>query len=223
MATIKIPSGKILRLNLGGVRVTGNIPIVLEEDITLSLSSSFSPLIGGGASNKLITMLGALSKDILGYGFSGQFKQMGFQVWTGTDPLGFSAQVGFYMGSTNLNDAKVEVYDPAIALMKLPLPDDSGSHDGIGLIAPGPSLLNILQKTKVGSLVGSHVPKAGAKMISMQIGKILRVNSVIVKKAEPTFAIETDSNGYPIWAKISLDISSTVTATVQLLQTTIKP
>ena len=215
MATIRIPSGKILRLNLGGTSVTGNIPIVLEEDITLSLSSNFSPLMGGGNANKLAGILGSVSRDVLGFGFSGQFKEMGFQMWTGTDPLGFSAQVGFYMGSTNVNDAKVEVYEPAISLMKLPLPDDSGSDGaGIGLVAPGPSLLSILNKTAVSK---------STKLISMQIGKIIRVNSVIVKKAEPTFSTETDSNGYPIWAKIRLDISSTVTATVQLLKTAIQP
>ena len=85
MSTIKIPLGKILRLNMRGVSVTGDIPIVLEEDITLSLSSNFSPLMGGGAANKLITILGSASKDIFGYGFSGIFKEMGFQMWTGTD------------------------------------------------------------------------------------------------------------------------------------------
>ncbi len=208
MSVIKIPLGKILKLNKkGGIPVTGDIPMVLEEDITLSLSSSFSSLMGSGGGSKLLTLLGMASRDLLGFGFSGKFKEMGFQMWTGTDPLGFSAQVGFYMGSTNSNDAKIEVYQPALALMKLPLPDDSKMEEGgIGLIPPGPSIISVLKpKSSIG------------KVISMQIGKILRINSVIVKKAEPTFSTEVDSNGYPIWARVRLDISSTVTATVQLL------
>ena len=38
-----------------------------------------------------------------------------------------------------------------------------------------------------------------------------------MKRAEPTWSLETDSNGYPIWGKIALDINSLSTATTDML------
>ena len=40
------------------------------------------------------------------------------------------------------------------------------------------------------------------------------LESVVIEKAEPTFSAETDSEGFPIWGTIQLDISSLFT-TVQ--------
>ena len=216
MANITIPQGKILRLRKNKESVTGDIPIILEEDITISLNSQFSALLDSGVVNKLGTLLGGLSRDLLNFGGSGQFKQMGFQIWEKTDPVMISGiNIGFYMGSTYANDAYVEVYKPAIALMKLPLPDDSnisGSSGvrGIGLVPPGPSILEAL---------GGENVRTG-KNVSLEIGKVLRLPKVIVKKAEPTFSTETDENGYPIWCKIVLDIISLFTATTQTIDPT---
>lgn len=211
MSSITIPEGKKVRLRQGGTSVTGNIPIILEEDITISLSSQFNALLDGGVVSKLGTLLGGLSRDLLNFGASGQFKEMGFQIWEKTEPIRISGlNVGFYMGSTNLNSAYEEVYLPSLALMKLPLPDDSNiTGSGIGLIPPGPSILEAL---------GGENVRTG-RNISLEIGKVLRINKVIVEKAEPTFSQETDENGYPIWSKIVLDITSLFTATVQTLET----
>ena len=55
-------------------------------------------------------------------------------------------------------------------------------------------------------------------VFSISIGKILYLDSVIIKKAEPTFSNDIDENGYPIWAKISLDISTTDIAYVEMLE-----
>jgi len=201
-----VPKGKQLRIRQGKRDITGDIPLVLEEDITISLSSNFSPLFGGG-DTKALNVLGSLAREFSRgkIAFSGQFKQLGFQMWGGTDPLAFTATLGFYMGSTDANDARVEVYEPMIALSSLPLPEEGRVGN---LIGPGPSVTAALGKTR----------NTQQRIISLEIGKILRVSSIIVKRAEPTWSNETDENGYPVTGKIQLDINSLFTATVGMLQ-----
>jgi len=199
---IKTPIGKELIINIGSTPVTDQ-KMLIEEDIALSLSSDFNPLLGGGNS-KILTIAGSLSKEISGKGFSGQFKQMGMQLWEGTQPLSTKITVGFYIDKEKPN-AKVQVYDPTIALCKLPLPEE---QEGGNLVPPGPTILSALTESPKG--------KAG-KVISVQIGKLLYIKSAIVKGAEPVFSNETDENDYPIWSKVSLDIISVMTATKSLL------
>lgn len=200
---ITIPKGKRLYLTKGKREVTGDIPIILEEEITLDLSSTFEPLYGGQGS-KIVDILGKISKDIFNIGFSSKFKQLGFQVWTSTNPISFSATIGFYMGSQGYYDAKREVYDPMYALMALPLPSE---NRGGNLIAPGPSLLSLLNEEKT-----------NYEKLRCQIGNIIEIDNVLVERAEPTFASETDDKDYPIWGKIQLTIKSVEIATVELLK-----
>lgn len=198
MSNVFIPKGRKLKLNLNGRRYV-NVDMILMEDLTITLSSKFQPLVSGDA-QPIVSALGGLFRDLTGTGFSGQYKELGFQQWTGTDPLSLSPTVGFYMKK----NAKTDVFDPALKLMELPLPDDRGGIGG--LVPPGPSLLTVL----------SPQNKRG-KVISIQVGNILRLNNVLIEKAEPTFSVETDENGYPINAKIRLDIKTVYTATVQLI------
>lgn len=198
---INIPIGKELIININTVPVT-DVKMIIEEDIAFSLSSSFDTFIGGG-NTKLIDFAGALSKELTGVGFSGQFKQMGLQTWTGTQPLSLKITVGFYIDKEK-PDALKQVYEPAIALAKLPLPKDGG----LTLIAPGPTPFSAITGTKKG--------KEG-RVVSVQVGKILYLRSAVVKAAEPIFSNETDENNYPIWSKVSLDIISAMTATTSML------
>jgi len=123
---VQIPKGKIIELKSGGAPLPGleNTVIRLEEDIALTISSNFNSIVGGGSS-KALTLLGGLLRDTAGFGFSGQFKQLGFQMWTGTNPISFSPTVSFHM----LNNAYEDVVKPTHALMKLPLPIDASSSD----------------------------------------------------------------------------------------------
>ena len=205
-----IPKGKQLRIRHDNQSITGDIPLVLEEDITLSLSSNFSPLFGGG-DTKALNVIGSLAREFtMGkIAFSGQFQQLGFQMWGGTDPIAFTATLGFYMGSTDANNARIEVYEPMIKLASLPLPEEGRFGN---LIGPGPAITTIL-----GGLLGKITENTEQRLISLEIGRILRIGSIIVKRAEPTFSNETDEFGYPISGKIQLDINSLFTATVEML------
>jgi hypothetical protein len=201
-----IPKGKKLILNNHGKPFV-NQDMILEEDITINLSSNFEQLFGGG-NTKLIDVIGAITRDIggAGAGFSGQFKQLGIQTWRGTDPVSLpSITVGFYVDKRNV-DGYSQVVQPISKLRAIPLPEERASGN---LIPPGPSVLEALELNKNKNV---NIPQ-----YSIQIGKILYLPHIIIKKAEPTYSIETDENGYPIWGKVALDIQSTVTATRQLL------
>jgi len=200
-----IPRGKRVEFKQNGALLPGTegVDILLEEDITLSLNSEFGDLVSGGASTGL-SMLGSLSRDILGFGFSGQFKQLGFQIWQKTQPLSISITVAFHM-QTN---AYTDVVSPTRALIKLPLPDDGNAEEnGIGLIPPGPSIIEAF---------GADNQERSGRRISCRIG-FIRLPGIIVTEAEPTYSKETDQNGWPIFSKVRLQIRTLFTATTSLI------
>ena len=190
--------------------VTG-IPLILEDDITISLSSTFNPLMQSSDSGiqKALTLLGGVFRDrTRGAGFSGQFDWQGYQLWAGTDPISFTLNFSFYVGiSQGEHTAKREVYEPIIALAKLPLPR---AGFGGNLTPPGPSISTLFSGRNAGKTTKGIIT-------SIRIANILAFSTVIVKRAEPTFASEFDKDGYPIWGKISLEIETVHTATQQLL------
>jgi hypothetical protein len=187
-----------------GESVTGSIPMILEEDVTLNLESNFEPYTQGFDS-KIVNALGSASRDIFGWGFSGSFEATGFQVWKSTAPISLNLPFTFHVGIAGLNDAYLEVYRPMIELCKLPLPTASLLGN---MIPPGPSpvaLLNGRSGTQFGNI------------LSLRIANILSISNVVVKRAEPTWSNEFDNKGYPIWGKVSLEIESVLSASVQLI------
>lgn len=219
MARMTIPGGKkifLIRFRDGQAeQVTGNIPVILTEDITFSVSSTFQPIMGGGGSTlqNWINLAGREVFDRTGAGFSTQFKQFGAQQWINTDPLTINFTAHFYMGSTNRYDAKEEVYIPTLRLASMVLPKEIERGDrGItgNLIGPGPNISTILGKADTGDNFEGIWNK-------LEIQNILSIEPIIVRRAEPVFSNEVDSNGYPISSKVQMDISSVNTATVQML------
>lgn len=208
-----IPGGKkVIITKLGGDserRIPrNNIPLIIEEDITLSFSSSFSPLMGSSAVSAL-SAVGAVSQDVFGVGFSGVTRHMGFQVWEGSSPISFNATFGFYMGQSDNPkfDARKEVYEPTMDLVRLVLPEV-----GIGgqLIPPGPSLMSLTEDGEAEDLVQYY-------RLRVKIAGVLTIDNAIVTKAEPTFSNETDENGYPIWSKVAMDFQSVALANQDML------
>ena len=209
-----IPEGKKViitqQTDEGAINIPfGGIPLVIEEDITLSFSSNFEPLVGGTGS-KALSAIGAAVRDASGgrIGFSGQNKYMGFQVWQGSSPISFNATFGFYLGQSKLYSAVQEVYDPTMQLVRLVLPDVSFAGS---LIPPGPSLFSLRE--------GGGEESAKYYRLSLTIAKVLRIDNVVVTKAEPTFSNEVDEDGYPIWSKVAMDFQSVELANTGMLNT----
>lgn len=211
-----IPAGKKIKINRTSYQddqykskgsVVGDVPMILEEDITFSLSSEFSP-VWGGKTEGIGSIASNLAKGIFGSTVSTQFKQMGIQIWRSTDPLSFGPTVGFYADKNNFNP-RIQVYEPIMELCKIPLPSEGS---GGTLVPPGPTLIDFL----------GDVSK-NPDMFSLSIGKILYLPQIIIKKAEPTFSTETDAEGYPIWGKVQLDIQTINIATRQMLEKRLTP
>ena len=205
-----IPKGKKLLITLNGKTSipTNGMPLVMEDDTTINFQSNFQPLVGAEG-NVFIDVIGKVVGDIgHRYGknlaFSSHFKQLGFSTWTGTEPASFNTTIGFYWGSQNLWNAQEEVYRPAMELLKLTLPDERASGN---LIGPGPSLSSVLDKA---SLIPFNV-------IDVQIGDLMYFSNVIIERAQPTFSNEVDDSGFPLWAKVNIDVKTVFTATVQMV------
>ena len=227
---VVIPQGKIIKIYVGGKgKVPSGKDCVLEEDITLKMSSTFAPLISGGIPNLAKIIAGAIG-SFTGKDVPVSFKQFGYQIWQNTDPISFSATIGFYMDV----DARTDVYEPSVELLKLPLPTEI--NDRGGLKAPGPSIMTLFKgedapsegseddKDKVlreafndlGEKASASI--SSGETMSLSIGQIFHFDNIIVTGAEPTFSIETDEFGYPIWSKIRLDITTVEIGTANMLQ-----
>lgn len=201
MGTIKIPKGKRIRILKNGQEILpSSIKLTLDSEIQLSLSSQFQSLFGEPP-NTALTVLGSISKEVFGWGGSGSFKEMGFQVWQGTEPISFNFTTTLHMTYSG----KKEVLDPAKELMKIPLPRTQKLKEGFGMIAPGPSILSMFKKTE-----------SKTDLYSIRIGMVY-IDKVIIKKVEPTFSTECDSEGYPTYITLTIDCDSLYVATQQMI------
>ena len=199
-----IPAGKKVKIRENGIdifekaKLTG-VEMILDNEVTLSLSSTFDELLNFNT-NKMMIAGTSLFQAITGKVLSTQFKEMGYRMWTKTDPIKFSVTSTFNMTYSG----KKEVLEPMQVLMKLPLPSQKDDGKGIGLLPPGPSILTAMNNDS-GQFDRRYSFRSG----------IFYLESVVIEKAEPTFSAETDSEGFPIWGTIQLDISSLFTATTQ--------
>lgn len=208
MSYISIPKGKQVRFHRDGRPIEGteNAKMILEEDITITMSSSFSP-INKGNSSPMFSMLSGLLRDrgmntVAGWA-SGQFKQLGFQTWTGTNPLKTTISINLFME----NDAYEDVVRPALALAKLCLPMEVA---GGALVAPGPAITSAYTGDSE-----SENAEIG-KLTTCYLGSYT-LRNVIVETAQPTFSKQIDQNGYPISAKVELSITTVFSGTSQMV------
>lgn len=193
-----IPKGKKITILENGAEILPQgIELTLDTPLTVKLQSNFDYLIGNSSVSKLLVTAGSALRDVAGIGGTGAFKEMGYRQWTGTEPLRFSF-------STTLNmkhSARTDVFEPATALMKLCLPEEARQGEGIGLIAPGPSILTAM---------GVRTDKA--RDYSFRCG-VFYAPQVLIEAVEPTFSSEIDEDGYPTWCTLQIDVTSLFTAT----------
>ena len=176
------------------------VEMFLESEITISLSSTFEELLSFGLQKNIMAFTGVL-RSLTGYSISSQFKEMGYRMWTKTEPIKFSATVSFHMTYSG----EEEVLKPMQVLMKLPLPSAAEKGEGFGLIPPGPSILTAMGEGNSAKFERSYSLRCGPYYFK----------SIVIEKAEPTFSAETDDRGFPIWGQIQLDVCSLYTATTQ--------
>jgi hypothetical protein len=219
---ITIPRGsRVVITNHEGEFLAGG---ALLEDYTISLNSDFGQLVDSGG-NDAFTVLGGALKSLSGsrFGFSSQFKQMGFQIWKGTNPI----QIQFSLEFHYTYNAHTEVVIPIRRLCRLPLPGDGLAGN---LIPPGPSVLEAIAGTKVSNMPPSsdtppnqdpEVDEEGTKStadtyVNVCVGNMLFMGC-IVTSAEPTFSKYVDENDAPIYGRVALTIITMYSATKESL------
>ena len=212
---ILLPAGsKVVITDRGGTGIAGG---ALLEEYTLTLSSEFGTLVDGGGSTAF-DMLGGALKSLSGnrFGFSSQFKQMGFQVWKGTQPI----QLQFSLEFHYTYNAREEVVIPIRRLVALPLP---GEGLGGNLIPPGPSVIEAIAGTNQSNTPPSNnaavlenSEDAGAvgldSYVNITIGGMVFLGC-IVTHAEPTFSKFVDENNCPIYGRVAITATTMYSAT----------
>jgi hypothetical protein len=211
---MQIARGKIIKIKKGGQDIFKDSTIMtLDSEVTISFSSTFQPVLGDSGS-KWMTIVSGVSQATGHGSFTGQFKEMGFKVWTGTSPAQFSFDTTFNMKTSALKD----VMEPAAKLINICLPREGttnslsklgaqGINSEIGLIAPGPSLLAVLD---------SKGKYAAAETYSIRIGAFY-LPSILIESVEPTYSSDVDEDGFPIWCTLKVTVSSLYTATQEMV------
>lgn len=218
-----VAKGRQVRLFKNGLQVV-DVPLYLEEGLTFNASSQYDTPFGGqSAGSNLVTnalsfvnegswidrTLGRIGADIS----SGQNKYFYFSTWVGADPISLSLTFNFYHGITGDYNAKTEVYDPIMTLVKLTLPSEGPN----GSLKPvGPTVADAVKMwsqdadvelAQVGSTEDSDIANEitegsveqsgqarerdrGVRRLSIEIGNILRLPNIIVEKVQPSFSSE---------------------------------
>jgi len=212
-----IPKGQTVVISVNGTTMPEEFYI--SEDVTLNVSSTFDNLISGGGGNVFASALSSAFSAGSSLGLSGQFAQQSFQVWKSTNPM----ELSFNLEVNMKTSGKIDVFDPIIKVMKLCVP----SKGDIGLIPPGPSVITALKdladelksddsSSAIQDFTESDQFSAGTE-ISISVGSYLNLSKVIVTKAVPIFSHSLDSEGYPIWGKLQVDIRTANVVTTDML------
>ena len=196
-----IPAGKKVNLftkNFTQPVLQANEELILNEDINLNISSSFESLADN--SSKLGAIIGQLSKEYLNFTVSGQFKELGFQLWTKSEPISLS----FTASLIRKTNAREDNMKPAEKLMKIPVPAIDRKTNN--LIPPGPSITSLYKKDKSQSQA----------LYGLIIGG-LRLNPVIITSVEPVFKTEIDDTYGFMQVDLKFDIKTLYSATKDMI------
>lgn len=217
--------------------------MLIEQELTIPITSNFGSLyptpqntimdianvvsiLGTEISQEFANADEGLGKMIRGFGnlakgISGRYKEFGFQIYKGNDPLRLNLSLGLYATW----DAKVQVHDPVMKFMMNPLPVTTNDNSIQGLVnlqlepypasttaktflssleTPGPSISIIKPRKEGEENTGRN------RVFSIEIGDFF-FKDVFITGATPTFSKEkmkVGNNFYSMNCKLQLDIST---------------
>jgi hypothetical protein len=231
-----IPSYKIVEITgADNSSVTGNIPLILKDELSIKVSSKYGELWEASPNNFMSLLSSSFGLP------SGQFALQGVQIWQSTDPIDLSITVSLEMDTDPYND----VIAPTVALMStvLPTKGSMGEKSQIGglgffqkaisnlklktLIPPGPNLQAIwstISNEDMTDAIGkalAHFDKGKNGVYNVKIGYAY-FNNVIIKNVEPSFSSEmsysrSQRNYYPSSASLSLEMMTMEVATTDMM------
>jgi len=223
---ITLPAGSMVTIaNHKGEYIASG---TLLEEYTITFRSEFGQLIDSGANDAFTVLGGALKTMTSGkFGFSSQFKQAGFVIWKGTDPI----QLQFSLEFHYTYDAHKEVVVPIRNLCQLPLPGLGFGNSN--LVPPGPSVIEAIAGPSAPNVPPSGEAPPSAEIdqestkrtadtyVNIQVGNMLFMGCII-KTAEPTFSKYVDEGNSPIYGRVVITAITMHSATKKSVRNALK-
>ena len=224
-----IPSNRIVGIyNANGLIFPQ--PLILDEDISIKISSKYGQLWEASPNNFLNLLSGSTNGAIA----SGQFALQGAQIWQSTDPIEINIKVSLEMDK----DPFTDVIEPSLTLMQTSVPTMGEFTGFVGdfvekklnlklqtLIPPGPNLQTLVNLMKNNKEIGNHLLDNGdgnKGVYDVKIG-FIKFPNMIITSVEPTYsktvAPSTTKNGklFPVRVDLSIDMCTMEIATTDML------
>lgn len=123
-------------------------------------------------------------------GVSTRLKSQSVQVWEGSSPLQFSVDLIFHARTNSDTDVR----DKHLALLKLAAPTEHGPGGQV-LMQPGPIIVD-------------QAWDGNSRKISLQIGKYLFLDNVVITSVGSDVETLCDEKGNPIAMTINIEVTS---------------
>ena len=187
---------KIAELNAGVFPIVAALPERWHMNFSSNWQSPFGKnYLGDAASNALANKTGmsqgAASEVVSGAsavaGIPTRFKHQSAQVWESTSAMSFSLDLIFHAKENSEKEVKAKHK----ALLQLTAPSELGPL----LVQPGPIILE-------------QTISPNSRNISLQIGKYLFLDNVIITGVSSDVVTLCDVNGIPISMNINIEVQS---------------
>jgi hypothetical protein len=163
---------------------------LLQHDIDIKTTAQWSPLSAANFASKFATEVTQLVS-----GRTLITKWGSRQVWMGTSPLDFTINLRFEA----INDPESEVLEPCRELQRMILPYTSGKHgDKLLMFPPGPLATGGIRAYFRGT------PQTEGEIISVRIGKLLKMSRVIIRDINHTIMNRFEEGGNPVSANVAI-------------------
>jgi len=162
---------------------------LLQHDIDIKTTAQWSPLSAASFAPK---MLSEVTQLVLGRALVTKWGSR--QVWMGTSPLDFTINLRFEA----INDPVKEVLAPCRELQRMILPYTRGKYGEKALmLPPGPLAAGGIRK-----ILGLSTDEG--EIISVRIGKLLKMSKVIIRDINHTFMNRFEEGGNPMSANVAI-------------------
>lgn len=210
MPIINVPEGKTLRFKQNGKDILSEfgVNLILESATTMSITSNFSNLV-----NAPSNLAGRLAASLIKgtdsewliektAWMSGAAKALGFQMWTGTEPLTATFMVELYP-----DPGKAKNMLGAVELLLKQMVPTESTKTGFFSLMPGPSIT-----------AAYNNKEDDPHKLNCYIGNIPMYN-VIITNVDPTVSNEVDSDGIPMSVSLSITVRSVLMVTDKMVHT----
>ena len=161
---------------------------LLQHNIDIKTTAQWSPLSASNFATKLATEVTQL---VAGRTLVSKWGSR--QVWMGTSPLDFTINLRFEA----INDPTKEVLEPCKELQRMILPYTKGKHgDKLLMFPPGPLATGGIRAWFRGT------SQTEGEIISVRIGKLLKMSRVIIRDINHTFMNRFEEGGNPMSANV---------------------